>query len=176
MQKPNKEEYTPIASKYVDLIQDGDMKESLIEQHDQFISLLSGLTEDEACFRYAPDKWSIKSIIGHIADVERLWSHRILRIARGDTSELLGYDRDKFVEMAACDDLSLSTLLRDYSAVRMATISFIETLHADGAVRLGEFNDHPLSVRAGVAIIAGHEAHHVHILKDRYLSKLHSSD
>lgn len=101
--------------------------------------------------------------------MERLWSYRVLRIARGDAREFAGYDRDIFADMSASDTLPLNKILNDYAAVRRSTISLIENLSEESLVRVGEFNDHNLSARASIYIIAGHEAHHINIIKTKYL-------
>jgi len=167
--RPSKNEYVPLAQKYIDLVPDGNIIDILQQQNEENLLLLGSLTEDQANFRYAPDKWSIKTVIGHIADVERLWSYRVLRIARGDAREFAGYDRDIFAEMSACDTLPLNKILNDYAAVRRSTISLIENLTEESLVKVGEFNDHNLSARASIYIIAGHEAHHINIIKTKYL-------
>jgi len=167
--RPNKKEYLPLAQKYIDLVPDGNIVEILQQQNEENLSLLEGLTEDQASFRYAPDKWSLKTVIGHIADVERLWCYRLLRIARGDAREFSGYDRDIFAEMSACDTLPLNKVLNDYVAVRKSTISLIDNLSEQSMVKVAEFNDHNLSARASIYIIAGHEAHHINIIKSKYL-------
>ncbi|MNC60675.1 DinB superfamily protein [compost metagenome] len=132
--------------------------------------LLSDLNEDKGNYRYAPDKWTLKSVIGHIADVERLASYRTLRIARGDVGVLSGYDRDLFVENSSLDTVSLTNVLRDYEAVRKATISLIDNLPEKAIVNVGEFNNHPLSVRASIYMIAGHDIHHLNMISSRYLN------
>lgn len=170
--RPDKKEYLPMAQKYIDLVPEGNIVDILLQQNKENVLLLGRLTEDQASFRYAPDKWSLKTVIGHIADVERLWCYRILRIARGDVRELPGYDRDIFAEMSDCDALPLHKVLNDYVAVRKSTISLIDNLSEQSMVRVAEFNDHNLSARAGSYIIAGHETHHINIIKSKYLAMI----
>ncbi|MBD7971204.1 DinB family protein [Paenibacillus sp. Sa2BVA9] len=170
--RPGKNEYSPLVKKYIDLVPEGNIISILRKQSEENISILNKLTEENANFRYAPDKWSIKTVIGHIADVERLFSYRILRIARSDVRELPGYDRDIFAEMSSYDSLPLSKVLNDYDAVRNSTASLIDNLPEEAITRVGEFNDHTFSVRAIVYIIAGHETHHINIIKSKYLNLL----
>lgn len=170
--RPHGSEYVPMAQKYVDLVPEGCIIELLAKQVEEYEELLSKLTEDEGNYRYAPDKWTIKTVIGHIADVERLWGYRILRIARGDARELPGYDRDVFAQCASLDRIPLVNVLKDYRAVRASTISLLKNLPEEATTRVGQFNDHILSVRASAYIIAGHERHHLDIIKDRYLSTI----
>lgn len=169
--RPNSDEYLPIAEQYIRLVPDGSLVDILQNQHDQSQMLLNKLSEDQALYRYAEGKWTLKTVVGHITDVERLWSYRILRIARGDARELPGYDRDIFAKFAFFDDIALAEVLEDFSAVRKSTISLIGNLREEAFLRRGEFNNHPLSVRAAAFIIAGHETHHMNIIKARYLTK-----
>ncbi|MNO94587.1 DinB superfamily protein [compost metagenome] len=167
--RPEIDEYLPNVQRYIDLVPEGDIVAILQEQLNANLCLLSDLNEDKGSYRYAPDKWTLKSVIGHIADVERLSSYRILRIARGDVGILSGYDRDRFVENSALDAISLTNVLRDYEAVRNSTISLIENLPERAILSVGEFNHHPLSVSACIYMIAGHEIHHMNIIRSRYL-------
>jgi uncharacterized damage-inducible protein DinB len=169
MKRPNSDEYPPTAEQYIRLVPNGNLMELLQHQHDQSLSLLKNLSEEQAAYRYAVGKWSLKTVVGHIADVERLWSYRVLRIARGDARELPGYDRDIFAELAALDDVTLPTVLGDFSAVRKATLSLIGNLREEALLRQGEFYGHPLSVRAAVFIIVGHEIHHMNVIRAKYL-------
>jgi uncharacterized damage-inducible protein DinB len=167
--RPGSDEYLPLAETYIRLVPNGNLKDILQNQHDYTLKLLQELTEEQAGYRYAEGKWSLKTVVGHIADVERLWNYRILRIARGDARELSGYDRDIFVQHASFDDLTMAEVLRDYSAVRQSTITLVGNLQEQALLRRGEFNDHPLTARAAAFVIAGHEIHHIHIMKTKYL-------
>ncbi|MNH98714.1 DinB superfamily protein [compost metagenome] len=168
--RPEVNEYLPNVQRYIDLVPEGDIVQILQAQLNTNLCLLSDLNEDKGNYRYAPDKWTLKSVIGHIADVERLSSYRILRIARGDVGVLSGYDRDLFVANSSLDAVSLTNVLHDYEAVRNATISLIDNLPEKAILHVGEFNQHPLSVRACIYMIAGHEIHHMNVIKSRYLS------
>lgn len=167
--KPNTNEYVPLAEKYISLVPDGSLCDILQKQQDDTLSLLSGLSEEQADYSYAPGKWSVKQVIGHIADVERLWSYRVMRISRGDAREFPGYDRDVFVQHSPANHIPFKEVLRDYAAVRQSTITLIAHLPEEALQRLGEFSEHPLSARAAAYVIAGHEAHHLSIIKERYL-------
>jgi uncharacterized damage-inducible protein DinB len=167
--RPKSNEYPPTAEKYIRLVPNGNLVELLQHQHDQSLSLLQNLSEEHAAYRYAEGKWSLKTVVGHIADVERLFSYRMLRIARGDSRELPGYNRDIFAESAALDDVALSAVIEDFSAVRKATLTLIRNLQEVALLRQGEFNGHPLSARAAVFIIVGHEAHHMNVIREKYL-------
>ncbi|SES18880.1 DinB superfamily protein [Gracilibacillus ureilyticus] len=170
--KPYTNEYHPALDKYIHLVPDGNLVDILEEQQKNSILMLQDLSEQQAEFKYAEGKWSIKTVAGHIADVERLWNYRILRIARGDARELPGYDRDIFAVSASFDKLPLVNILEDFTAVRQSTITLIKNLEEEAFLRLGLFNDHPLSARAAAFVIAGHEAHHRKIIQMKYLSQL----
>jgi uncharacterized damage-inducible protein DinB len=167
--RPGSDEYIPLAERYISLVPDGNLQDTLQSQHTQTLNLLQELSEEQAGYQYAEGKWSLKSVVGHIADVERLWSYRILRIARGDARELPGYDRDIFVQHASCDSLTMTEILKDYSAVRQSTLTLISNLSEQALLRRGEFNSHPLTARAAAYLIAGHEYHHIQVIKSKYL-------
>ncbi|MDF2648087.1 MAG: hypothetical protein K0Q73_3892 [Paenibacillus sp.] len=168
--RPNSNEYAPGFVKYIQLVPSGNLVETLQAQHDQSLALLQNLSEEKAAYRYAEGKWSLKTVVGHVADVERLFSYRVLRIARGDAREMPGYDRDIFAASASLEKVLLSAVLEDFSAVRKSTISLIRNLQEAALLRQGEFNGHPLSARAAAFIIAGHEKHHMNIIQERYLA------
>lgn len=169
--RPTSDEYLPIAEQYIRLVPDGNLVYILQNQHDQSLLLLKSLSEEQSVYRYAEGKWALKTVVGHIIDVERLWNYRILRIARGDARELPGYDRDTFAKLAPFDDLALAEVLEDFSAVRKSTLTLIGNLREEAFLRRGEFNGHPLSARAAAFIIAGHETHHMNVIKTKYLPK-----
>ncbi|XEC94368.1 DinB family protein [Paenibacillus tarimensis] len=168
--RPGADEYLPMAERYIELVPDGSLPDIMQNLHDQTMSLLQGLKEEHGSYRYAEGKWSLKSVVGHISDIERLWSYRILRIARGDAREMPGYDRDIFAHYAPFDNMAMDRVLNDYSAVRQSTITLIGSLSEEALLRRGEFSGHSLSARAAAFIIAGHEIHHMNVIRERYLS------
>ncbi|MGV2805328.1 DUF664 domain-containing protein, partial [Clostridium perfringens] len=119
--RPDSNEYLLLAEKYVSLVPEGHIAEVLQRQHDETLRSLSDLTEEQANVRYAEGKWSLKQVVGHIADVECLWNYRILYIARGDAREFSGYDRESFVQNSPFSHLPLREALKDYAAVRQST-------------------------------------------------------
>ncbi|MEK3917896.1 DinB family protein [Paenibacillus sp. FSL H7-0331] len=169
--RPKSDEYLPKYEQYIRLVPDGNLVDILRNLHDQSLLLLKDLSEEQGVFQYAEGKWALKTVVGHITDVERLWNYRILRIARGDARELPGYDRDTFAKLASFDDLALAEVLVDFSAVRQSTLTLIGNLREEAFLRSGEFNGHPLSARAAAFIIAGHETHHMNVIKTKYLHK-----
>ncbi|SFC35340.1 DinB superfamily protein [Bacillus sp. OV322] len=170
MQKPNsKDEYPAYYHEYINLVAEGDIKNVLASQLEDTLSLLSGVSETEENYRYAQGKWSLKEVIGHITDVERIMSYRLLRISRGDQTPLAGYDDEQYVKEAMFHTRPISSLLEDYQAVRNSTISLLNSLPHGSESRRGFANNGEITARAIAYIIAGHELHHVKIIKEKYL-------
>ena len=134
------------------------------------IALLRPLTEEQAAYRYAEGKWSIKQVIGHLADTERIFVYRALRIARGDQTPLPGFNENVYVDQGAFDDRPLQSVLAEFEATRAATAAFFQGLPEPAWARMGTANDYPISVRALAFIVAGHELHHRALLQERYLA------
>lgn len=169
IQKPKKEEYVTYYQKYVDAISEGDLCSLLTHQAEEIIALLDTVSEEKSGYRYAEGKWSIKEVLGHITDTERIMSYRLLRIGRGDTTDLAGFDENAYVKHASYERLSVQQLLNDFSAVRHGTISLIRILPEAAWTRSGTANGGPVTARALAYIIAGHALHHKTILQERYL-------
>ena len=131
-------------------------------------ALLRGLSDADAMHRYARDKWSVKEIVGHLADIERIMAYRALRIARADTTPLPGFDENAYVPVAKFDTRSLADLVGELRTARAATLALLRTFDADAWRRRGTASDKPVSVRAIAYMIPGHERHHVEILRTRY--------
>jgi uncharacterized damage-inducible protein DinB len=131
-------------------------------------TILFSVADDEAITPYAPGKWTVKQVLGHIIDAERIFSYRALRIARDDNTPLPGFEQDDYVANADFNSLSLTELLQEYSAVRRATILLFRHLPADAWTRRGTASDNEVTVRALAYIIAGHDQHHYRILCERY--------
>ncbi len=168
--RPEADEYIPYYHKYITLVPDGNVVDALRSQIADTVSLLRTIPEDRAAHRYASGKWSIKEVVGHMADVERVMSYRALRIARGDTTPLAGFDENAYVPAANFDARSLASLTHELEQVRASTVAFLETLDAAAAGRRGTANNAEISARALAWIIAGHERHHVGLLRERYLA------
>lgn len=165
---PGADEYAPYYSGYVALAGEHEPLELLDGQRDVLRRMCSTLTEEQALARYAPGKWSIKEVLGHLADTERVFSYRLFRIARGDAIPLAGFDQNAYVEAARSDERSLSELLEEFVSVRTALIRLVEGLSAEELARMGVASEASVSARALVYMAAGHVAHHLKILHDRY--------
>ncbi|NKW95752.1 DinB family protein [Bacillus toyonensis] len=169
MQKrPGTNEYNPYYSTYIKLVPDGDIIHILEQQMKETNLLLKDISDSEGHFRYAPNKWSIKEVIDHIADTERIMAYRLLSIARGETAELPGYNDDMYVLRAAFDKQSMQDLLTNLTVVRQSTVYLLKSLDKDAWLQRGIANNSEVTVRALANIIAGHELHHRQIIKVRY--------
>jgi uncharacterized damage-inducible protein DinB len=166
--RPASEEYAAFFAGYVSLVPDGDVLQALEQGRNQTTQLLGKLSEAKAAHRYAPEKWTIKGVLGHIADAERVFAYRALWFARGDASPLPGWDEDAWARLSAFDAHSLKDLLAGYDAQRSATLALFRSLPAAAWQRRGIANDNPVTVRALAWIAAGHERHHLEILRERY--------
>ncbi len=166
--RPGADEYDPYYGKYISLVPEGDLIKILSAQIDETTKLLSTVAEAKAGFRYAPGKWSIKEVVGHLSDTERIFSYRALRIGRGDTTPLPGFEQDDYVRGANFDALLFTDLVNEFRAVRQATITLLKSFDEEALRRRGVASEKPISVRALAYNIAGHELHHAGMLRTRY--------
>jgi uncharacterized damage-inducible protein DinB len=166
--KPGPGEHIEYYSKYVKLVPGEDARPALIRQIGETLRLLEGVSEAQGLHRYQSGKWSVKEVIGHITDCERVFAYRALRFGRGDATPLAGFDENQYVPQSNSDLRTMSSLRAELSAVRAATLSLAESFDEAALQRSGPANQHPVSARALFWIIAGHELHHVALLRDRY--------
>ena len=166
--RPGDAEYPQFYGGYVRSVPDGDVVKYLRTSGNDLSTALNGINEERSAYKYQPDKWSIKSLAGHVSDTERIFSYRALRIARGDQTSLPGFDENAFATTAASDDRSLASIAAELRAVREATVLLFESLSADAWARAGTVNNGHITVRALAWITAGHARHHLNILRDRY--------
>ena len=168
MKRPKAEEFSLFYKGYVDTVSD-DVLTELEQQMELFSALLSSVPGEKASFAYAPGKWTIQELAGHVIDTERIMAYRALRIARNDATPLSGFDENDYVSNAHFADRSLESLADEFAALRKANMYLIRSLNAIEIDRSGILNNKPISVRALIFIMAGHVNHHVAILKQRYL-------
>lgn len=168
--RPDRGEFAPFYARYIDRLADGDIVRHLDEQVLETLALLASLPEEKGGHRYAPDKWSIREVIGHMCDAERIMTYRATRFARGDDTELPGYDENLFVANARFNDRTIASLADELEAVRWATVALFDSLTDEEFLRGGVANGQPVTVRALAWIIAGHERHHLELLRTRYLA------
>jgi uncharacterized damage-inducible protein DinB len=167
--RPEANEYAPYYERYVSLVPDADVIETLEQQGAETLALLRSVTEERGGHAYAPGKWSIKQLVGHIIDAERIFAYRALAIARGERQPLPGMDQDEYMARVNFDARTLADLLDEYEHVRLSNVRMFRGLDADAWARRGTASDNEVTVRAIAHIISGHEAHHVRILRERYL-------
>ena len=166
---PAADEFDPYYAGYIERVQDSRLSLVLRRQRAAVLELLTGWTESQAGYRYAPDKWSLKEVIGHLVDCERVFVYRAMSIARGERQSLPGFDQDAYVVTGGFDARQVADLAREYETVRNASLSFFESLGPDSWLARGPANEVEVSVRAIGYIVAGHEAHHLAVIKERYL-------
>jgi uncharacterized damage-inducible protein DinB len=167
--RPAANEFAAYYSTYVDRISGDDILGTLQSQLDMTLSALTGISEEKSLHRYAADKWSIRQLLNHVTDTERVFVYRALWFARGFDTPLPGFDQNVAVPTAAAEQFSWASHVEDFRAVRAATLTFFRNLPEDAWGRSGVASGNPVTVRALAYIIAGHVAHHMAIVRERYL-------
>jgi uncharacterized damage-inducible protein DinB len=167
--KPAESEYPSYQGRYIALVSDPDLVAALEKQLKSARALLDTISEEKAGHRYEPGKWSIREVVGHLVDTERVFAYRALRFARNDKTELPGFDEKDFLANANFANRPLTSIVDEYAAVRQASILLFKHLDQDAWNRRGVANKIDVTVRAIAFLIAGHELHHIGILKTRYL-------
>jgi uncharacterized damage-inducible protein DinB len=152
---------------YIELLGDKDHNQLFASKAN--LDLLKSVTEENAAYRYAPGKWSIKQIIGHITDHERIMTYRALRFSRKDKTALPGYDQDTFVDNSRFDEQPVSQLITELENVRSATNSFIRSLSKEQLALTGQAWKYELTVEEFLKATIGHELHHIEVIKQKYL-------
>lgn len=166
--RPELDEYAPYYEKYIALVSGDDVTDLLQAQGKRTVQLLATRSETDGNFRYAPDKWTIKEVLGHISDTERIFTYRALRIARGDTTPLASFEQDDYVRSGGFNARTLRDVLEEFAEVRGATSALFRSLSPQAWARRGVANNKEVSVRALAFVTAGHELHHVKLLEERY--------
>ena len=167
--RPEPTEYAPYYARYIDLVPEDDICAALREQGSATESILQLLNDKQASFRYAPDKWSVKQLVGHVTDSERIFAYRALSIARGETRPLPGYDEKNYGATGEFDRRPWNDLIAELATVRQATVGLFRGLPEEAWDRSGVANDNAISVRGLAYVIVGHERHHLNVLRERYL-------
>lgn len=161
-------EYNEYYGTYISLVGDGDVCRNLAAQIAETDAYLRGIPEDKGGHRYAEGKWSVSELVGHLIDTERIMAARALRFARGDETPLPGFEQDDYVLTGGFGERPLAGLAEEYRLLRESNILMFEGLPAEAWDRRGVANESPVTVRALAYIIAGHELHHMRILRERY--------
>lgn len=168
MKRPEKSEYAAFYETYVSLVQGTDILSVLEAQRLQMTQLFAARSERDGNFRYAPGKWTVKEVLGHVTDAERIFSYRALRIARGDQTPLPGFEQEDYVKNGGFGERTLENLAEEFVLVRGGTQAFFQSLGKEVWSRRGTASNNEVTVRAMAYIIAGHEQHHRRILEERY--------
>jgi hypothetical protein len=168
-ERPKLGEYDPYYDRYISLILGNDLFGTLEKQLAKTVALFSSRSEAESDFRYAPGKWSLKEVLGHMNDTERIMAYRAMRIARGDQTPIEGFEQDDYVRNGPYADLSLAALVEEFKTIRAATLSLLRNLRPEDWARRGTANQKGITVRALAYVIAGHEIHHRNVIEERYL-------
>jgi hypothetical protein len=170
--RPEPGDYAPFYEKYIALVPAGELLPLLDLQPGKWKSMLSKLSAPQSQFRYEPAKWSIKEVLGHVTDTERVFAYRMMRIARGDQTPLSGFDQDDYVKEGNYSARTMANLLDEFSAVRASTLALLRSLSMQAWTRRGNANQNEVTVCALGFITAGHAEHHRVILEQRYLPAL----
>ena len=169
MAKPDSSEYAPYFETYIKKVPDGDILEILRNQLGEFADFLGTVGEDRAGHRYETGKWSVKEVVGHIVDTERILGTRALAIARGERTPLPSYDQDEYVEEANFDERTLADLMEEFDGLRRSHLALFESFADDVWMRRGVAGGNDVSVRGLAWILAGHLMHHETVMRERYL-------
>lgn len=166
--RPKPAEYHQYYDRYISLIPGNDILSTLEKQLPKTVALLSSRSEQDGELRYAPDKWSVKEVIGHMNDTERIMAYRALCFARADRTPLESFEQDDYVRNGPYSELRLADLVEEFKTIRAATLTLFRNLRPDDWTRRGIANKNEITVRALAYIIAGHELHHRNVLEERY--------
>lgn len=166
--RPDAGEYADYYQKYISLVPVGDILGILEAELRRMTTLLAARSEREGDFRYAPDKWSVKEVLGHVSDTERIFAYRVLRISRNDKTPIEGFEQDDYVKFAPFAKCKLAEIADEFAQVRRASLALFRSLDEEAWLRRGIANKNEVTVRALAYIIAGHAMHHAAILQDRY--------
>ena len=169
LKAPDRTEAAEYYFTYINQVPDGNVLDILAAQVPEVMALLGDVSEERSTYRYAPEKWSIREVLSHLNDGERLFEHRAFWFARGLDGPLPSFDQNAAIITADADSRSLRSHLEEFRAIRSATLSLFQNLPADAWVRRGVASDNPFSVRALAYIAAGHVTHHLKVLRERYL-------
>ena len=169
MTRPQPTEAAPYYSKYIDLVTSDDIVPAFENQMDEMVPFLQGISEEKSLHSYEPGKWTIREVLNHVNDGERVFLYRAFWFARGYQDALPSFDQDVAVQTAHANNTSWADLVEEFRNVRLSTISFFKSLPDEAWSKTGVASDYPFTVRSLAYIIAGHVAHHRNVLTERYL-------
>lgn len=169
---PSKQEYPSYAEMYMKLVdKNGSLTKQLKTSLDKTVSLISELSPDDLNFRYEENKWSIKEVLVHIIDDERIYGYRAMSFARNDKTNLPGFEQDDYIDHSDTSERTIDNIMKEYEAVRLSTIALFNGFSSKALIRLGVANGNQASVRALGYHILGHDLHHIKMIEDQYLKK-----
>jgi len=168
MKRPQVDEFPPFYKTYIDTVSDNVVAE-LEDQINSFPAFLKGISGDKASFAYAEGKWTLKELLGHVNDTERIMAYRALRIARNDKTPLPGFDENDYISNSHFADRTIESLADEFATLRRANMFLIKSFSEEEVSRMGISNNFPISVGALIYILAGHLNHHRRIIEERYL-------
>jgi len=171
MSRPEKSEYAEYYDRYISLVEENDIVAVLEKQHDELVDFFKKIVEEKSFYAYAEGKWTIKEVIGHLTDGERIFAYRALRISRDDKTPIEGFEQDGYIENSNFNNTSLSELTDELLLNRRANLILFKNLSDEAWRRMGTASNNPVSVRALAYIAAGHIRHHLKILNERYLAQ-----
>ena len=169
LRRPNDTEYNPRFSHYIDLVPESDLAAAMSKQLTDTQTMISAISTSKSDFRYAPEKWSVKEVIGHILDTERIMGYRLLCFARGEAINLQRADENLYVKNADFARFTIQELFDEFALVRKSHIVLLDHLPEEAWDREGSMAGNPISVRAVAYIMLGHERHHLGVIQDKYL-------
>lgn len=167
--RPDPSEYNPFIDRYISLVPDGLIGETLARQFEEFLPIYRGISEERGAYRYAPEKWTLKQVLGHVIDTERIIGFRGLAASRGEKNPLPGFEQDDYVAGANFDDRTVRDLIDELAAVRAASVSLYQHMTDEMLLRRVVANNKELSARAAGYFLAGHERYHIKHMKEHYL-------
>lgn len=165
----NSNEYNAYYSRYIEHLGETELVKGLIDSHAKYLEFFKSIPEDKLEYRYAEGKWTIKEIVLHLIDTERVFAYRAQRFGRKDTTPLSGFDQDDFVLASNANSRPLNNLLTEYSAVRQSSVQLFKNFNRAALLQLGEASGSKMSARAAGFMIIGHEEHHCKVIRERYL-------
>lgn len=165
----NDNEYVPYQRIYLDLVSNNPLISSLEDTLQEFVAFFKGIDTEKLNYSYQEGKWTIKELMLHVVDTERIFQYRALRFARADKTDLAGFSENDFVSNSNSSGRSLTSLLNEFTTLRKSTISLFESFSEETLLKIGVSGGNTMSVRAAGYLIIGHQKHHVNIVKQRYL-------
>ena len=168
MKRPYKDEYVLYYHTYIEKVPEGDVIKSMDKQIAEVKRLFKNITKKQSVFRYSPEKWSVKEVIGHILEAERVLAYRTLRFARNDNKDLHGFDENEYINQSNYNEIKLADLIEEFCALRTSNVLMFKNFTDEMSLRSGTANGNKFTVRALAYIMTGHVHHHLKILRERY--------